>query len=253
MTGLQVESKKIVLTVVTTEERQMGLSQCIDRHLSNATVYHATDGPDALAKMNNVPPHIILLETNIPKVSGIRVAELVLGGKKFEDTTLIFLSSPPEQEMFLDEIVTGKIQFLGSDINEDKLVRALQRALNYLAVRSHTEYHLRFLIAGDVLLNQGDKADWVYIVRKGNLKACVTNGGVEVILGVINPGEFVGEMAYINGEPRSANVIATTDCELIEIPVGHLDHLLFQKPAWSKALMMTLSKRVKKLNQSKKA
>jgi CRP-like cAMP-binding protein len=57
-------------------------------------------------------------------------------------------------------------------------------------------------------------------------------------------------MAYINGEPRSANVKATKDCELVEIPIHLLDHVLFMKPAWAKALMKTLSRRIKNANSS---
>ncbi|MCB0415661.1 MAG: Crp/Fnr family transcriptional regulator, partial [Bdellovibrionales bacterium] len=58
------------------------------------------------------------------------------------------------------------------------------------------------------------------------------------------------EMAYINGEPRSADVVALSDCELIEFGVDRLDSLLFKKPSWSKALMKTLSKRLKRANEA---
>lgn len=72
-----------------------------------------------------------------------------------------------------------------------------------------------------------------------------SKNGQRVDLGKIKAGEFVGEMAHINKEPRSATVTAVTDCELIEIPFGSLDPILFSKPSWSKALFVTLSKRLK--------
>ncbi|MBL7688606.1 MAG: Crp/Fnr family transcriptional regulator, partial [Bdellovibrionaceae bacterium] len=62
--------------------------------------------------------------------------------------------------------------------------------------------------------------------------------------------EFVGEMAHINQEPRSASVKALEDCELIEIPNGSLDLVLFSKPAWAQALMRTLSRRLKRINET---
>ena len=48
---------------------------------------------------------------------------------------------------------------------------------------------------------------------------------------------------------RSANVEALTDCELIEIPIGTLDRLLYRRPSWSKTLMLTLSKRLTQANE----
>ncbi len=86
-------------------------------------------------------------------------------------------------------------------------------------------------------------------MRSGRLIAIAHHGAAEAReLGIVETGEFVGEMAYINGEPRSATVKALDLCELIEIPVHLLDHVLFTKPAWAKALMKTLSKRVKAAN-----
>ena len=74
------------------------------------------------------------------------------------------------------------------------------------------------------------------------------NKDKEVLLGTIRPGEFVGEMAHINNENRTATVRAISDCELIEIPNGTLDLVLFSKPVWARALVSTLSKRLKMSN-----
>ena len=62
--------------------------------------------------------------------------------------------------------------------------------------------------------------------------------------------EFAGEMAYINNEPRSAFIEATSDAQLIEVPIELVDKILYKRPAWSKALMQTLSKRLKTANKS---
>jgi CRP/FNR family cyclic AMP-dependent transcriptional regulator len=85
---------------------------------------------------------------------------------------------------------------------------------------------------------------------KGQLRVVKRiEGGEPILLGMVQPGEFVGEMSYINGENRSADVISDLSAELIEIPFDRLDRVLFQKPAWSKALMRTLSKRLKAANK----
>jgi CRP/FNR family transcriptional regulator, cyclic AMP receptor protein len=68
---------------------------------------------------------------------------------------------------------------------------------------------------------------------------------------MINGGEFIGEMSFINGEPRNANVKALEASDLIEIPNNLMNHILFTKPSWVKALMKTLSMRVKSANSVK--
>jgi CRP-like cAMP-binding protein len=72
----------------------------------------------------------------------------------------------------------------------------------------------------------------------------------KVILGNVESGEFVGEMAYINNEPRSATIEATSNAQLIEVPIELVDKILYKRPAWSKALMQTLSKRLKNANKA---
>jgi CRP-like cAMP-binding protein len=142
----------------------------------------------------------------------------------------------------------GLMQFLTNATNSQLFTQQVNRSLNWLSYREESLYHLRFLAADQVLLKDGEEGKFVYILRSGRLKAIKTVEGKEVALGFVEPGEFVGEMAYINGEPRSADVVSMTDCELIEIPSGCLDSVLFSKPAWSKSLMKTLSKRLKQSN-----
>ena len=105
------------------------------------------------------------------------------------------------------------------------------------------------LSKGDVLIREGEKAEFVYLLQKGRLRAVHFEGAEERLLGGVEPGEFVGEMAYINQELRSATVIADEESELVEIPIQYVDQILFQKPSWAKALMRTLSRRLKRTNQ----
>jgi CRP-like cAMP-binding protein len=100
----------------------------------------------------------------------------------------------------------------------------------------------------EFLFKEGEIAKHVFIVKRGRLRAMKGRGEKQITLGEIGAGEFVGEMAHINHEPRSASVQALEDCELIEIPFGSLDMVLFSRPAWSQALVLTLSKRLKSTN-----
>ena len=62
----------------------------------------------------------------------------------------------------------------------------------------------------------GDPADALYIVISGRLKVLMSDKeGKEVILAILNQGDFFGEMGLIDQAPRSATVVAIDSCELL--------------------------------------
>ena len=67
-----------------------------------------------------------------------------------------------------------------------------------------------------VILFEDDPGDALYVVAKGQVKVVlIGEDGREVILSVLGEGEFFGEMALIDDEPRSAHVIAMEDSTLL--------------------------------------
>lgn len=226
------------------------ITQLIQKHINNAVVFNATDGFDAIFKMENAPPHVLIVDSDIAKLSPIELTTKILAHPKLTDTSILLLTPIPEKEEFVDQVVTGQVQYLTDFSNEVSLSACLTKALNRLVDNRNFSYRLRFLAPSEILFHENDKAESVFIVRRGELQAYKGKNEDQKILGKIMTGEFVGEMAHINSEPRSATVKALTDCELIEIPMGTLDTILFSKPAWSKALVSTLSKRLKRTNES---
>ena len=68
------------------------------------------------------------------------------------------------------------------------------------------------------IMAAGDPTDSLYIVLSGRLKVMMSDAdGREVILTIIGPGEFFGEMGLIDDSPRSASVVAIEPCELLTI------------------------------------
>lgn len=247
-----LDSKRIFLVATENVSRAELFKNLIQEHITNATVYLAHDGSEALAKMKNVPPHIVIADATLPKVTGEKIMETVFADKMSERVSFILVGEMPETEIFLDDVVTGRLQFLTDPNNVSDVNQALVRALNFWSHSEPSDFFLKFLAPNEMLLRQGDKADFVYIVRKGTLRAWATFENAPIELGQINAGEFVGEMSYITKSPRNADVVAETDCELIEIPVNTFEKVLYLKPGWAKALMVTLSNRLKVANESKK-
>src|SRR5262245_27335531 len=71
------------------------------------------------------------------------------------------------------------------------------------------------LKAEERLFQAGDKGDGCYRLDKGLLKVILTSPQAkERIIAVLKPGAIGGDLAVIDGLPRSASVIALTECEL---------------------------------------
>jgi cytochrome P450 len=99
----------------------------------------------------------------------------------------------------------------------------------------------REVAQGDVLCAEGDKADSWWIVEDG--LADVTVGGLFV--GAIGPGETVGELALLDGEPRAATVTAVTDMRLVEVGGDGFTQALLSSPQLSMALLRELATRLR--------
>jgi len=75
------------------------------------------------------------------------------------------------------------------------------------------------LTGGEQLFAEGDAADTLYLVRSGRLGVFRTEENQPAqLLGVIRPGEPVGEMAMLAGTPHTAGVVALRDTEILALP-----------------------------------
>src|SRR5262249_50870832 len=80
---------------------------------------------------------------------------------------------------------------------------------------------------GDTLFEAGDTGDGCYQLDKGLLKVALVSPQVrEQIVAILTSGAIVGDLAVLDGLPRSASVVALTDCEL-----RFLSRLAFQDRA----------------------
>jgi CRP-like cAMP-binding protein len=66
----------------------------------------------------------------------------------------------------------------------------------------------------------------------------------------LHPGEFFGEMSLLDGEPRSATIVATTDLRLLVVDRSHFWRLLDETPDLIRRMLTILSRRVRRLEQT---
>ncbi|GAA3532278.1 Crp/Fnr family transcriptional regulator [Amycolatopsis ultiminotia] len=99
---------------------------------------------------------------------------------------------------------------------------------------------------GDVLCREGDRAGAVLLLLTGHVRITnVTPDGREVVIGVRVAGDVVGELAAIDGGPRSATVEALDDVGALVLPATRFAALCRREPAISWALLLVLADRLR--------
>ncbi|NUN04957.1 MAG: cyclic nucleotide-binding domain-containing protein [Bdellovibrio sp.] len=99
------------------------------------------------------------------------------------------------------------------------------------------------------LFREGDAPDAMYIIKTGSFAITKTKGNSEIVLAEINAGAMVGEMALFDNKPRSANVKATKESEVISLPYDSLTKQMEQLPVWVRAIMKTLNENLREANK----
>ena len=101
------------------------------------------------------------------------------------------------------------------------------------------------LPAGSVLTRQGASGGLAYVIASGH--ADVLRSGKR--LATLGPGDVVGELSLIDGQPRSATVKATTDLEVLEIDARDLNRLMTKAPSVMRKLLEALSERLRDVDR----
>jgi cGMP-dependent protein kinase 2 len=89
---------------------------------------------------------------------------------------------------------------------------------------------VRDVRAGEVVIREGDTGDDIYVIRRGSMIVEKAIAGKPVFLSYLPAGSYVGEMALIDGQPRSATVKAAIKSEVIRLPGEAFGRLLARKP-----------------------
>lgn len=102
---------------------------------------------------------------------------------------------------------------------------------------------------GEHLFRDDDTADSIYIIKKGQLEVYKDHDGEKFILGKIKDGEVVGEMAFLEGNRRSASVRALEECEILNIHLSNLKEYLGSQPFWLEMILHALVDRLYQANK----
>ncbi len=101
----------------------------------------------------------------------------------------------------------------------------------------------------DVIFHESEMGDVFCLIREGQVKVTmISPEGKEIILAMFGPGDFFGEMALLDDEPRSATIIATEPLELVTIWRGDFLQILSENFSITRKILAELSRRIRKMS-----
>ena len=84
---------------------------------------------------------------------------------------------------------------------------------------------------GSIVFHEGDPGDFLLVIFSGKVKVVLLGeGGQEIILSILGPGSFFGEMAILEAAPRSATVLTLENSEFLSIEQKSFMELLQRHP-----------------------
>lgn len=112
------------------------------------------------------------------------------------------------------------------------------------------EKFTRIYKGSEVIFEESSVGFEMYIVHSGDVQLTKrTDGGQAITLAQLREGDFFGEMAIIDGSPRSAQATAGEDgATLIALDMAKFLYLIQQQPEFALTIMRTLCQRIRESN-----
>jgi len=103
---------------------------------------------------------------------------------------------------------------------------------------------------GELIVEQGKKNHALYVILSGRARVVMTDRRArEVILDMIAPGDYVGELSLIDGKSHSANVQAEVQCDLLVLDHQDFNRCLSENHAMALAVIKGLAQRLRKADE----
>jgi signal transduction histidine kinase len=120
-----------------------------------------------------------------------------------------------------------------ADLSDDDLAHVTERS------------ELVELAAGDVLANEGEPGDELFVIVSGEIQVVKRSRESEVPIATLGPGEIVGEMAIFESQPRNATVRAHAPTRVIRISRDEILPILRTRPTATLSMLRTLLGRLR--------
>jgi len=97
--------------------------------------------------------------------------------------------------------------------------------------------------ARETIVREGDAGESMFLLARGEARVSISKGGATEEVARLRGGAFFGEMSLLTGDPRTATVIAVTDCDLLELSADGFRQIVADHPAIVDAITEAMARR----------
>ncbi|HEX5100349.1 MAG TPA: DUF1003 domain-containing protein [Polyangiaceae bacterium] len=102
---------------------------------------------------------------------------------------------------------------------------------------------------GDVIFDQGDEGDAMYLIEEGAVDIVAGSGSQRVTLASLFSGQYFGELSLLDGAPRSATALAARPTHALALERDHFVEFVRSRPEAALSIMHELGERMRATNE----
>jgi CRP/FNR family cyclic AMP-dependent transcriptional regulator len=115
--------------------------------------------------------------------------------------------------------------------------------------RSVVDLYGRDFPAGAVIFEEGDPGSRLYVIQSGMVRIVKRNGPRQVTLAQLGAGEFFGEMALLDHQPRSAAAVVGEAARVLELDEEAFERMVTERGEVALRILRRLSRRLREANR----
>lgn len=221
--------------------------------LAGYEVFAAEDGKKGIEATLRNKPDLVLCDVMMPELDGYGVLNILSKNQKTADIPFIFLTAKAEKEDFRRGMTLGADDYITKPFDDvqllDTIARRLKKSERLRVVASENGSGLDNLISEaramdaiqnlshdretrefrkkDPIFTEGDVPRWLYYVEKGSVKLYKASDGRELIVRIVEPGEYFGYSALLKNDRYSESAAALETSIIRLIPKNDFQALVF--------------------------
>jgi CRP-like cAMP-binding protein/CheY-like chemotaxis protein len=236
--------------------------------LSNYKVFTASNGKIGVEQALANKPDLILCDIMMPELDGYGVLHMVHKSIELQDIPFIFLTAKAEKNDIRKGMSLGADDYIPKPFDATDLLTTVENRLNKaeqlkkkISQGLNGVNELITIMGGEKVLSaftegrhldkykkkqriftEGNHPIRLYYIQKGKVKLFKTNeDGKELILKIVNEGEFFGYTALLESSVYKESADTLEDCEIAAIPKHEFDELLNSNPEVSRKFIKLLA------------
>ncbi|HEX6335017.1 MAG TPA: response regulator [Flavisolibacter sp.] len=244
--------------------------------LSNYHVSRAENGRLGIEKAIETHPDLILCDIMMPEIDGYGVLHMVQHNPDLQSVPFIFLTAKTEPVDMRKGMALGADDYITKPFDATDLLNAIeirlkkaeqlkQRMANMAnglrewtpgtgADKALADFvegrHLDRYKKKQLIFSEGNHPVRLYHIRKGKVKIFKTNNeGKELIMRIVNEGDFFGYLAMMEETTYKANAEAIEESEIAAIPRHEFESLLYSNPEVSRRFIRLLARDVTEVEE----